>query len=166
MVGVDFSTVIYFFVHLLYQNPHPKPSQILGLGASVLVSSFLLEVSAHDQFSLLVWLWGASAVGIAAVIWIKTCLRFLTWWVYFTFLSHLVVVNSSNLLLTSLELASCTSSPKLICPVSSAYSCHIIIFFKAEEEVPDRNPLLPGYLQTVFEPKKNEDFAVCKCCCL
>lgn len=34
----------------------------------------------------------------------------------------LVVVNTSNLLLTSLELAPCTLSPTLICPVSSPLS--------------------------------------------
>lgn len=86
-MGVDFSTVIYFFfLHLPYKNPHPKPSQILGFGASLVVSSFMFVVSAQDQLF----------TARMAVLW-QSLPQYLDenlpqvshWWVYLSFPSHL-----------------------------------------------------------------------------
>ena len=90
-MGVDFSTVICFFFsfNLPYKNPHPNPSQILGFGASLLVSSFLFVVSAQDQLFTARMALGSTSCGNRCQYLDENLPQISHWWVYLSFPSPL-----------------------------------------------------------------------------
>lgn len=81
--------VLVFFLHPPYKNPHPKPSQVLGFGASLLVSSFLFVVSAQDQLVTAHTALGSIGCGNRCQLLDENLPQISHCWVYLSFPSHL-----------------------------------------------------------------------------